>query len=74
MQTHEATSDTKSYLSPHCSSCQDVEILAGSMQKSVLSLSTVYYWLPKSQGKMTHLLPDRPGHRNSLTLSMPDWF
>lgn len=32
------------------SSLQDVEKLADSILKSVLTLSTVYYWLPKSQG------------------------
>lgn len=30
---------------------QDTEKLADSILKSVLTLSTVYYWLPKSQGK-----------------------
>lgn len=33
------------------SSVQDGEKLADSILKSVLTLSTVYYWLPKSQGK-----------------------
>lgn len=36
-------------MAPLC--LQDVEKLADSILKSVLTLTTVYYWLPKSHGK-----------------------
>lgn len=39
---------------------QDTEKLADSILKSVLTLSTVYYWLPKSQGK-ANWPSNRPG-------------
>ncbi|XP_067089480.1 cyclin-D1-binding protein 1 homolog [Osmerus mordax] len=48
--SQEATKLSLAFSKPPQPSQDDVEILARSMQKSVLSLSTVYYWLPKSQG------------------------
>ncbi|KAK9529614.1 hypothetical protein VZT92_013694 [Zoarces viviparus] len=48
--SHEATKLSLAFSKPPLPSQQDVEKLSESTLKSVLSLSTVYYWLPKSQG------------------------
>ncbi|XP_035244651.1 cyclin-D1-binding protein 1 homolog [Anguilla anguilla] len=48
--SQEATKLSLSFSKPPLPSPQDCERLAESIQKSVLALSTVYYWLPKSQG------------------------
>ncbi|XP_060897328.1 cyclin-D1-binding protein 1 homolog [Labrus mixtus] len=48
--SQEATKLSLALSKPPLPSQQDVEKLSESMMKSVLSLSTVYYWLPKSQG------------------------
>lgn len=54
-QTVKATSQESTKLSlalskPPLPSEQDCAMLAESIQKSILSLSTIYYWLPKSEG------------------------
>ncbi|XP_061641814.1 cyclin-D1-binding protein 1 homolog isoform X1 [Phyllopteryx taeniolatus] len=48
--SQEATKVSLVFSKPPLPSQQDGEQLADSVLKSVLSLSTVYYWLPKSQG------------------------
>ncbi|XP_034534296.1 cyclin-D1-binding protein 1 homolog [Notolabrus celidotus] len=48
--SQEATKLSLAFSKPPLPSQQDVEKLSESMMKSVLTLSTVYYWLPKSQG------------------------
>ncbi|XP_074529374.1 cyclin-D1-binding protein 1 homolog [Halichoeres trimaculatus] len=48
--SQEATKLSLIFSKPPLPSQQDVEKLSESMMKSVLTLSTVYYWLPKSQG------------------------
>ncbi|XP_061731042.1 cyclin-D1-binding protein 1 homolog [Nerophis ophidion] len=48
--SQEATKVSLAFSKPPLPSPQDGETLAESILKSVLSLSTVYYWLPKSQG------------------------
>ncbi|XP_044077586.1 cyclin-D1-binding protein 1 homolog [Siniperca chuatsi] len=48
--SQEATKLSLAFSKPPLPSQQDVEKLADSFLKSVLTLSTVYYWLPKSQG------------------------
>ncbi|KAF1391112.1 hypothetical protein PFLUV_G00038500 [Perca fluviatilis] len=48
--SQEATKLSLAFSQPPLPSQQDGEKLAESTLKSVLSLSTVYYWLPKSQG------------------------
>ncbi|XP_071385639.1 cyclin-D1-binding protein 1 homolog [Centroberyx affinis] len=48
--SQEATKLSLAFSKPPLPSQQDGEKLAESIQKSVLTLSTVYYWLPKSQG------------------------
>ncbi|KAG7478236.1 hypothetical protein MATL_G00078370 [Megalops atlanticus] len=48
--SQEATKLSLAFSKPPLPSPQDGERFAESIQKSVLALSTVYYWLPKSQG------------------------
>ncbi|XP_056241325.1 cyclin-D1-binding protein 1 homolog [Seriola aureovittata] len=48
--SQEATKLSLAFSKPPLPSQQDGEKLSESMMKSVLTLSTVYYWLPKSQG------------------------
>uniref|UniRef100_A0A3Q3XF36 Cyclin D1 binding protein 1 n=1 Tax=Mola mola TaxID=94237 RepID=A0A3Q3XF36_MOLML len=48
--SQEATKLSLVFSKPPLPSQQDGEKLAESILKSVLTLSTVYYWLPKSQG------------------------
>uniref|UniRef100_A0A3Q3S7B0 Cyclin D-type binding-protein 1 n=1 Tax=Mastacembelus armatus TaxID=205130 RepID=A0A3Q3S7B0_9TELE len=48
--SQEATKFSLAFSKPPLPSQQDGEKLAESILKSVLTLSTVYYWLPKSQG------------------------
>ncbi|XP_065811331.1 cyclin-D1-binding protein 1 homolog isoform X2 [Labrus bergylta] len=48
--SQEATKLSLAFSKPPLPSQQDVEKLSDSMMKSILTLSTVYYWLPKSQG------------------------
>ncbi|XP_029006479.1 cyclin-D1-binding protein 1 homolog [Betta splendens] len=48
--SHEATKLSLAYSKPPLPSEQDGEKLAESILKSLFTLSTVYYWLPKSQG------------------------
>ncbi|XP_077434613.1 cyclin-D1-binding protein 1 homolog isoform X2 [Vanacampus margaritifer] len=48
--SQEATKVSLAFSKPPLPSQQDGEQLADSVLKSVLSLSTVYYWLPKSRG------------------------
>uniref|UniRef100_A0A8C4ET45 Cyclin-D1-binding protein 1 homolog n=1 Tax=Dicentrarchus labrax TaxID=13489 RepID=A0A8C4ET45_DICLA len=48
--SQEATKLSLAFSKPPLPSQQDGERLAESIMKSVLTLSTVYYWLPKSQG------------------------
>ncbi|XP_032369462.1 cyclin-D1-binding protein 1 homolog [Etheostoma spectabile] len=48
--SQEATKLSVAFSQPPLPSQQDGEKLAESTLKSVLTLSTVYYWLPKSQG------------------------
>ncbi|XP_070758845.1 cyclin-D1-binding protein 1 homolog [Enoplosus armatus] len=48
--SQEATKLSLAFSKPPLPSQQDVEKLSELILKSVLSLSTVYYWLPKSQG------------------------
>ncbi|KAK5871916.1 hypothetical protein PBY51_012656 [Eleginops maclovinus] len=48
--SQEATKLSVAFSKPPLPSQQDGEKLSESILKSVLSLSTVYYWLPKSQG------------------------
>uniref|UniRef100_G3NHU1 Cyclin-D1-binding protein 1-like N-terminal domain-containing protein n=1 Tax=Gasterosteus aculeatus aculeatus TaxID=481459 RepID=G3NHU1_GASAC len=48
--SHEATKLSLAFSKPPLPSPQDVETFSESTMKSVLSLSTVYYWLPKDQG------------------------
>ncbi|KAJ8358754.1 hypothetical protein SKAU_G00152790 [Synaphobranchus kaupii] len=48
--SQEATKLSLCFSKPPLPSPQDCERLAESIQKCVLALSTVYYWLPKSQG------------------------
>ncbi|KAI3369697.1 hypothetical protein L3Q82_024533 [Scortum barcoo] len=48
--SQEATKLSLAFSKPPLPSQQDVEKLAEPILKSVLTLSTVYYWLPKSQG------------------------
>ncbi|XP_035517722.1 cyclin-D1-binding protein 1 homolog [Morone saxatilis] len=48
--SQEATKLSLAFSKPPLPSQQDGEKLAESIMKSVLTLSTVYYWLPKSQG------------------------
>ncbi|KAL2078417.1 hypothetical protein ACEWY4_026102 [Coilia grayii] len=48
--SQEATKLSLAFSKPPLPSSQDAERLADSIQKAVLALSTVYYWLPKTQG------------------------
>ncbi|XP_047440175.1 cyclin-D1-binding protein 1 homolog [Mugil cephalus] len=48
--SQEATKLSLAFSKPPLPSQQDTEKLSESMMKSILTLSTVYYWLPKSQG------------------------
>ncbi|XP_061584353.1 cyclin-D1-binding protein 1 homolog [Cololabis saira] len=48
--SQEATKLSLAFSSQPLPSQQDAETLSESMLKSILTLSTVYYWLPKSQG------------------------
>ncbi|XP_056130101.1 cyclin-D1-binding protein 1 homolog [Lampris incognitus] len=48
--SQEATKLSLAFSKPPLPTLQDGERLAESIQKSILTLSTVYYWLPKSQG------------------------
>ncbi|KAM9860261.1 cyclin-D1-binding protein 1 homolog [Aulostomus maculatus] len=48
--SQEVTKLSLAFSKPPLPSQQDAEKLADSILKSVLTLSTVYYWLPKSQG------------------------
>ncbi|XP_020783085.2 cyclin-D1-binding protein 1 homolog [Boleophthalmus pectinirostris] len=48
--SQEATKLSLAYSRPPLPSAQDGEKISDSILKSVLALSTVYYWLPKSQG------------------------
>ncbi|XP_077582998.1 cyclin-D1-binding protein 1 homolog isoform X2 [Stigmatopora nigra] len=48
--SQEATKISLAFSKPPLPSQQDGEKLAESLLKGVLSLATVYYWLPKSQG------------------------
>uniref|UniRef100_A0A3Q4MTC9 Cyclin D-type binding-protein 1 n=1 Tax=Neolamprologus brichardi TaxID=32507 RepID=A0A3Q4MTC9_NEOBR len=48
--SQEATKLSLAFSKPPLPSQQDGEKLAESIMKSILTLSTVYYWLPKSQG------------------------
>ncbi|XP_041634289.1 cyclin-D1-binding protein 1 homolog [Cheilinus undulatus] len=48
--SQEATKVSLAFSKPPLPSQQDAEKLSDSMMKSILTLSTVYYWLPKSQG------------------------
>ncbi|KAL3978522.1 MFS transporter (facilitated glucose transporter) [Sarotherodon galilaeus] len=48
--SQEATKLSLAFSKPPLPSQQDGEKLADSIMKSILTLSTVYYWLPKSQG------------------------
>ncbi|XP_070814883.1 cyclin-D1-binding protein 1 homolog isoform X1 [Chaetodon trifascialis] len=48
--SQEATKLSLAFSKPPLPSQQDRDKLAESILKSVLTLSTVYYWLPKSQG------------------------
>ncbi|KAM4741575.1 cyclin-D1-binding protein 1 homolog [Anableps anableps] len=48
--SQEATKLSLAFSRPPLPSLQDGEKLSESILKSVLTLSTVYYWLPKSQG------------------------
>ncbi|XP_043978859.1 cyclin-D1-binding protein 1 homolog isoform X2 [Gambusia affinis] len=48
--SHEATKLSLAFSRPPLPSLQDGEKLSEFILKSVLTLSTVYYWLPKSQG------------------------
>uniref|UniRef100_UPI0037E9A84E cyclin-D1-binding protein 1 homolog n=1 Tax=Semicossyphus pulcher TaxID=241346 RepID=UPI0037E9A84E len=48
--SQEATKLSLAFSKPPLPSQQDAEKLSESILKSVLTLSTVYYWLPKSQG------------------------
>ncbi|KAM6980335.1 cyclin-D1-binding protein 1 homolog isoform 2-T2 [Aplochiton taeniatus] len=48
--SQEATKLSLAFSQPPVPSQEDGEKLSESIQKSVLTLSTVYYWLPKSQG------------------------
>ncbi|XP_017284738.1 cyclin-D1-binding protein 1 homolog [Kryptolebias marmoratus] len=48
--SQEATKLSLAFSRPPLPSLQDGETLSESILKSVLTLSTVYYWLPKSQG------------------------
>lgn len=48
--SQEATKLSLAFSKPPVPSQEDGEKLSESMQKSILTLSTVYYWLPKSQG------------------------
>ncbi|XP_029990344.1 cyclin-D1-binding protein 1 homolog [Sphaeramia orbicularis] len=48
--SQEVTKISLAFSKPPLPSLQDGEKLADSILKSVLTLSTVYYWLPKSQG------------------------
>ncbi|XP_028261082.1 cyclin-D1-binding protein 1 homolog [Parambassis ranga] len=48
--SQEATKLSLAFSKPPLPSQQDGEKLSESIMKSILTLSTVYYWLPKSQG------------------------
>uniref|UniRef100_A0A3B1KJI5 Cyclin D-type binding-protein 1 n=1 Tax=Astyanax mexicanus TaxID=7994 RepID=A0A3B1KJI5_ASTMX len=48
--SQEATKLSLAFSKPPLPSEQDCEVLAESIQKSILALSTIYYWLPKSEG------------------------
>lgn len=48
--SQEATKLSLAFSKPPLPSPQDAEKISDSIMKSVLTLSTVYYWLPKSQG------------------------
>ncbi|XP_030635845.1 cyclin-D1-binding protein 1 homolog isoform X2 [Chanos chanos] len=48
--SQEATKLSLAFSKPPLPSHDDCEKLAESIQKAVLTLSTIYYWLPKSQG------------------------
>ncbi|KAL4655747.1 cyclin-D1-binding protein 1 [Arapaima gigas] len=48
--SQEATKLSLAFSKPPLPSQQDGERLAETIQKSILALSTVYYWFPKSQG------------------------
>lgn len=48
--SQEATKLSLAFSKPPLPSQDDGEKLAETMQKSVLTMSTIYYWLPKSQG------------------------
>uniref|UniRef100_A0A4W3J325 Cyclin D-type binding-protein 1 n=1 Tax=Callorhinchus milii TaxID=7868 RepID=A0A4W3J325_CALMI len=49
--SQEATKLSLLFSKPPLPSANDCQKLADDIQKSILNLSTVYYWLPKSQGK-----------------------
>ncbi|XP_015220652.1 cyclin-D1-binding protein 1 homolog isoform X2 [Lepisosteus oculatus] len=48
--SQEATKLSLAFSKPPLPGAQDCQMLADCVQKSALSLATVYYWLPKSQG------------------------
>ncbi|XP_041938016.1 cyclin-D1-binding protein 1 homolog isoform X1 [Alosa sapidissima] len=48
--SQEATKLSLAFSKPPLPSSQDAEKMADSIQQAVLALSTVYYWLPKTQG------------------------
>lgn len=48
--SQEATKLSLAFSKPPLPSKQDCAALAESIQKSILALSTIYYWLPKSEG------------------------
>ncbi|XP_031416882.1 cyclin-D1-binding protein 1 homolog [Clupea harengus] len=48
--SQEATKLSLAFSKPPVPSSQDAEKLADSTQQAVLALSTVYYWIPKTQG------------------------
>ncbi|XP_051887514.1 LOW QUALITY PROTEIN: cyclin-D1-binding protein 1 homolog [Pristis pectinata] len=48
--SQEATKLSLAFSKPPLPSVQDCQKLTAEIQKSILTLSSVYYWLPKSQG------------------------
>ncbi|XP_067856718.1 cyclin-D1-binding protein 1 homolog [Heptranchias perlo] len=48
--SHEVTKLSLAFSKPPLPSIQDCQKLTAEIQKSILNLATVYYWLPKSQG------------------------
>ncbi|XP_060691961.1 cyclin-D1-binding protein 1 homolog [Hemiscyllium ocellatum] len=48
--SHEATKLSLAFSKPPLPSVQDCQKLTADFQKSTLNLTTVYFWLPKSQG------------------------